>query len=86
MTASSETPLAGRRALVTGGATGIGRATAARLASDGAAVVEWPFKGIGYLVKQVLKEAGDAAVIEPADVREAVLAAAERLVAEPAGR
>jgi len=34
----------------------------------------------------VLKEAGDAAVIEPADLREAVLAAAERLVAEPAGR
>jgi proteasome accessory factor C len=53
---------------------------------DGAVVVEWPFKGVGYLVKQVLKEAGDAAVIEPADVREAVLAAAERLVAEPAGR
>ena len=32
-------PLAGRRALVTGGATGIGRATAGRLAADGAAVV-----------------------------------------------
>ena len=38
MEASSERPLAGRRALVTGGATGIGRATAARLAADGAAV------------------------------------------------
>ncbi|TYP87949.1 3-hydroxybutyrate dehydrogenase [Blastococcus xanthinilyticus] len=32
-------PLAGRRALVTGGASGIGRACAVRLAADGAAVV-----------------------------------------------
>ena len=48
---------------------------------DGAIVVEWAFKGDDYLVKEVLKEAGDAAVLEPADVREAVLAAAERLLA-----
>jgi glucose 1-dehydrogenase len=33
-----EGPLTGRRGLVTGGATGIGRATAKRLAADGAAV------------------------------------------------
>jgi predicted DNA-binding transcriptional regulator YafY len=45
----------------------------------GAVVVEYPFKGIDYLVKEILKEAGDAAVLEPADAREAVLAAAERL-------
>src|SRR5829696_1086251 len=48
---------------------------------DGAVIVEWAFKGERYLVKQILKEAGDAAVLEPADVREAVLAAAERLLA-----
>jgi proteasome accessory factor C len=48
---------------------------------DGAIIVEWAFKGEGYLVNQILKEAGDAAVLEPADVREHVLAAAERLLA-----
>jgi predicted DNA-binding transcriptional regulator YafY len=49
--------------------------------SDGAIVVEMSFKGIDYLVKEILKEAGDAAVLEPAEAREAVLAAAERLLA-----
>ncbi len=48
---------------------------------DGAVIVEWLFKGERYLVKEILKEAGDAAVLEPADVRERVLAAAERLLA-----
>ena len=48
---------------------------------DGAVIVEWAFKGERYLVKEILKEAGDAAVLEPADVREAVLVAAERLLA-----
>ena len=48
---------------------------------DGAVIVEWAFKGERYLVKEILKEAGDAAVLEPADVREDVLAAAERLLA-----
>jgi proteasome accessory factor BC len=32
-------------------------------------------------VREVLKEAGDAAVLEPADAREAVLAVAEGLLA-----
>jgi proteasome accessory factor BC len=48
---------------------------------DGAVIIEWGFKGEDYLVKEVLKEAGDAAVLEPADAREAVLHAAERLLA-----
>jgi predicted DNA-binding transcriptional regulator YafY len=47
---------------------------------DDAIVVEWPYKSTEYLVREVLKEAGDAAVLEPADARDAVLAAAERLL------
>ena len=62
--------LAGRRALVTGGATGIGRATAARLATEGAAVV------INYVgepapaveaVNEIVQAGGHAVAIE-ADV------------------
>jgi proteasome accessory factor C len=48
---------------------------------DGAIVVERSFNGTDFLVKEILREAGDAAVLEPADAREAVLAAAERLLA-----
>jgi proteasome accessory factor BC len=48
---------------------------------DGGVVVELPFKGTDYLIKEILKEAGDAAVLEPAEARQAVLAAAERLLA-----
>src|SRR5919202_2240793 len=48
---------------------------------DGAVVVEWAYKGTDYLVREVLKEAGDAAVLEPADAREAVLSSAERVLA-----
>jgi len=48
---------------------------------DGSIIVEWAFKGERYLVKQILKEAGDAAVLEPGDVRDEVLAAVERLLA-----
>ena len=51
---------------------------------DGAVIIEWAYKGADYLVKEVLKEAGDAAVLEPADAREAVLHAAERLLGAPA--
>ncbi|HEY2632790.1 MAG TPA: WYL domain-containing protein [Solirubrobacteraceae bacterium] len=47
--------------------------------ADGSIVVELSFAGVDWLVREVLKEAGDAAVIEPEDAREAVLAAARRL-------
>lgn len=47
----------------------------------GEVVVEITFKGLDFLVREVLKEAGDAVVLEPADAREAVLDAAEKLVA-----
>jgi predicted DNA-binding transcriptional regulator YafY len=47
--------------------------------ADGAVVVELAFKGIDWLVKEVLKEAGDAAVLEPTEAREAVRDAAGRL-------
>jgi proteasome accessory factor C len=52
---------------------------------DGAVVVERGFAGIHYLVRDVLKEAGDAAVIEPQDARGAVRDAAEAIRAAAAG-
>jgi len=48
---------------------------------DGSLVVEIGFAGLDWLVREVLKEAGDAIVLEPADAREAVLAAAGKLEA-----
>jgi proteasome accessory factor C len=47
--------------------------------ADGSVVVELSFAGIDWLVREVLKEAGDAAILEPEDAREAVRSAAERL-------
>ncbi len=46
---------------------------------DGAVIVELSFAGVDWLVREVLKEAGDAAVIEPEEAREAVLAAVARV-------
>jgi proteasome accessory factor BC len=46
---------------------------------DGAIAVELSFAGLDWLVREVLKEAGDAAVLEPADARLAVLGAAKRV-------
>ena len=42
-------------------------------------IVELAFAGTDWLVREVLKEAGDAVVLEPSEAREAVLAAAQRL-------
>ena len=48
--------------------------------SDGAVVVELSFAGVDWLVREILKEAGDAAVLEPKDARAAVHTAATRLL------
>jgi proteasome accessory factor BC len=46
---------------------------------DGSVVVELSFAGTDWLVREILKEAGDAAVLEPQDAREAVRAAVAKL-------
>ncbi len=51
---------------------------------DGAVVVERGFASMHYLVRDVLKEAGDAVVLEPDDARVAVRVAAEALSAASA--
>ena len=48
---------------------------------DGAVIVELGFAGVDWLVRETLKEAGDAIVVTPEDARAAVLAAAEAIVA-----
>lgn len=47
--------------------------------ADGSVVVELPYKGTDWLVREVLAEAGDAAVIAPPEAREAVRTAVDRL-------
>jgi proteasome accessory factor C len=47
--------------------------------ADGSVVVELSFAGVDWLVGEILKEAGDAAVLEPEDAREAVRVAVGRL-------
>ena len=54
------------------------RAVSEELA-DGALIVELPFAGVQWLVREVMKEAGDAAVLEPEDARTAVHDAAKAL-------
>jgi predicted DNA-binding transcriptional regulator YafY len=53
--------------------------------ADGAIIAELNFAGTEWLVREVLQEAGDAVVLEPADARDSVIAAAARLRAAPAG-
>jgi proteasome accessory factor C len=48
--------------------------------ADGSVIVELSFAGSDWLVREVLKEAGDAAVLEPAEAREAVRAVVARLL------
>ena len=47
--------------------------------TDGSVIVELSFAGVDWLVREILREAGDAAVVEPPDAREAVRAAVARL-------
>jgi predicted DNA-binding transcriptional regulator YafY len=49
--------------------------------ADGSVVVDFGYAGISWLVRNVLKEAGDAVVLEPSDARDAVRAAAEEIEA-----
>jgi predicted DNA-binding transcriptional regulator YafY len=51
---------------------------------DGAVIVELGFAGVDWLVREVLKEAGDAVVLDPEDARAAVLGAAEAIRATQA--
>jgi proteasome accessory factor C len=51
---------------------------------DGAVIVELGFAGVDWLVREVLKEAGDAVVLEPEDARRAVRDAADAIRMAPA--
>ncbi|HEX2233703.1 MAG TPA: WYL domain-containing protein, partial [Thermoleophilaceae bacterium] len=48
--------------------------------SDGSVVVERTFASSDWLAREVLKEAGDAVVLEPEDARRAILEAAEAVL------
>ena len=47
--------------------------------ADGAVIVELGFAGVDWLVRETLKEAGDAVVLEPPEAREAVRDAAAEI-------
>ncbi len=46
---------------------------------DGALVIEIPFAGVDWLVREVLTEIGDLVILEPQDARDAVRGVADRL-------
>jgi proteasome accessory factor BC len=52
--------------------------------ADRSVIVELGFAGVDWLVREVLKEAGDAVVLEPSDARDAVRSAAEAIAAADA--
>jgi proteasome accessory factor C len=54
--------------------------------SDGSVVVNLHYAGETWLSREILKEAGDAVVLEPEDARRAVLEAAEALEGAAAAR
>jgi proteasome accessory factor C len=53
---------------------------------DGSVIVELQYAGGDWLAREILKEAGDATVIEPEEARAAVLDAAEALAGAAAAR
>jgi proteasome accessory factor BC len=58
------------------------RTVVAELA-DGSVIVELGFAGVDWLVRETLKEAGDAVILEPAEAREAVRQAATAIERHP---
>jgi predicted DNA-binding transcriptional regulator YafY len=48
--------------------------------ADGSVIVELPYKGTDWLVREVLAEAGDAAVVAPPEARAAVRGAVDKLL------
>jgi predicted DNA-binding transcriptional regulator YafY len=52
--------------------------------TDGAVIVELGFAGVDWLVRETLKEAGDAVVLEPAEARESVRRAATAIGSDAA--
>ena len=54
--------------------------------ADGSVVVDLHYAGETWLSREILKEAGDAVVLEPEDARRAVLEAAEALAGAAAAQ